>query len=186
MSFSWRPQAVLGGYTDHANPQDAWGWLCKSRKRLGEVRWGMFIQPFPPSLSEYAEDSISAGVSRVRQQDCRESCSLDVLAGKLNHGYSKFIYGDSVGRHLFDDYCHYLKMDFERRPFPGQEEPVIYWEGAVCTEPNLNFKVTHLHNYGKHSCSACLREIRVLRVLTIFALQVSQTRQNRMRNLWRS
>ncbi|GHJ88107.1 hypothetical protein NliqN6_4509 [Naganishia liquefaciens] len=59
-----------------------------------------------------------------------------------------FIYGDSVGRHLFDDYCHYLKMDFERRPFPGQEEPVIYWEGAVCTEPNLNFKVTHLHNYG--------------------------------------
>ncbi|KAJ9096755.1 hypothetical protein QFC21_005025 [Naganishia friedmannii] len=59
-----------------------------------------------------------------------------------------FIYGDSVGRHLFDDYCRYLHMDMERRPFPNQNTTVIYWEAAVCTQPELNFKVTHLHAYG--------------------------------------
>ncbi|KAJ9105550.1 hypothetical protein QFC19_003532 [Naganishia cerealis] len=59
-----------------------------------------------------------------------------------------FMYGDSVGRHLFEDYCRYLNMNMERRPFPNQEKTVIYWEGAVCTQPQLNFKVTHLHSYG--------------------------------------
>jgi hypothetical protein len=61
----------------------------------------------------------------------------------------QFIYGDSVGRHLYDDYCHYLGMKGERRAFPDEKEPVIYWEGTICTEPALNFKVMHLHNYGE-------------------------------------
>lgn len=115
---------------------------------MGTIRRRLFVQSFPVSVPTYAKGTVHDGISGIHQQD---RCKLAFRIPSFLPGTdaAQFIYGDSVGRHLYDDYCHYLGMKGERRPFPDEKEPVIYWEGTVCTEPELNFKVLHLHNYGE-------------------------------------
>jgi hypothetical protein len=120
------------GFVNHENVWERSDGACSSSHFLYRFRH----TPKERYTAEFPEFINKTVVSTLPGFSCSE-----LILGQ-------FIYGDSVGRHLYDDYCHYLGMKGERRAFPDEKEPVIYWEGTICTEPALNFKVMHLHNYG--------------------------------------